>query len=176
MSLSNLFTLEVLFQTSTLLGFSLQSFVSSRMIVERFPFPSPLLRFPTKPSRPGIVASAASSHPESHPPLLPPGCLVQVGVVMLSWDFQPLRLLPPLTLPQGRLHLMVPFSLLNSTHLTMNCARSLKVFSSQRLGSLLPKKAPACLAFLTCDSTLPVQNEPKTSDYFFISGSPTTLR
>lgn len=49
------------------------------MIVERFPFPSPLLRFPTKPSRPCTDASAASSHPESHPPLSPPRRLIQVG-------------------------------------------------------------------------------------------------
>jgi hypothetical protein len=143
------------------------------MIVERFPFPSPFLRFPTKPSRPGIVASTASSHPKSHPPFSLPRFLLQVGRLLLSWDFQPLRLLPPLTLPQGRLHLMDPFSPLSYIHLTMNLPRSLKVFLCQRLGSLLPKKAPACLAFLTSvPSALPVRNVQKSFGLFFHLGIP----
>lgn len=47
--------------------------------LERFPFLPPLLRFPVKPFRPYIVASAASPHLESRLPFSLPRCLVQVG-------------------------------------------------------------------------------------------------
>jgi hypothetical protein len=91
------------------------------MIVERFPFPSPLLRFPTKSFRPGIDASAASSHPVSRPPLSLPQLFSSGRRLVCSLGtFNLFRLLPPLTLPPSHLHLAAPFSLLDLTHLTMN--------------------------------------------------------
>lgn len=45
-----------------------------------------------------------------------------------------------------------------------------------RPGYLPPKWAPACLAFLTNCYPHPVKNRDQTTDYFFVSGHPNSLR
>lgn len=138
--------------------------------LEWFPILSlPLLRFPAKPSRPCTVASAAFPHLDSRPPISLPRCLVQVGGFLLSWVFQPLRLLPPLTLHQSHLHFDAPFSLLPVTHFTMNDAWSLKVSLSEAW--LSPFTGAGLFGLSHQSPTLPLRNLIQGLDYFFISGT-----
>jgi hypothetical protein len=119
-------TREGLSQPPTLLGFALQSLVSSRAIGPTFPPSSPLLRFPTKPL--GLVSALQRFDPASgsRPPQVLPEGLVRVGG-MCSPELSDLSGSPAVDPHRKASPLPVPLSALLSGCLTTTGLVSLKV-------------------------------------------------
>jgi hypothetical protein len=115
-----------LFQPPTLLGFALQSLVSSRAIGATFPPSSPLLRFPTKPL--GLVSALQRFDPASgsRPPQVLPEGLVRVGG-MCSPELSDLSGSPAVDPHRKASPLPIPLSALLSGCLTTTGLVSLKV-------------------------------------------------
>jgi len=87
-------TLGSLFQPPTLVGFTLQSFVSRAMIEEEFPLLIPLLRFFRKPR--GLPSALQRLSPISRAvPLFATRSFSPGRGHLLSWVFSPLGLLVP---------------------------------------------------------------------------------
>lgn len=143
--------------------------------MEEFPLPSPLLRFPAKL----ITASRRRSNgliPPTEPsPSVLPSLLRRVGGMC---SLGPLNLSgSPSVCPLKRSSppSKSPLALTARQPLDQPATGPQGLFYT-RPGVLPPKWAPACLAFLTNCYPHPVKNRDQTTDYFFVSGPPNSLR
>jgi hypothetical protein len=121
---------------------------------EGFPTFLPLWLFPAKPSRLGTGASAASSHRKSGAPSCFPGILPRGGALcspgpcdLSGFPVQPTR-------GEASLSSHAPLAL-SSRRLCSRPEPEPQGFGARQTRHFPPKRAPACLAFLTDDRTLP---------------------
>jgi len=115
-----------LFQPPTLMGFALQSFVSSRVISTVLPPPCPLLRFLTKPL--GLVSALQRFDPTRK--AVPLGATRRISSgqgLMLSWAFRPLGLSRHRPRQEVIYTSRTPFPLFDSNCLTTARTVNLKV-------------------------------------------------
>jgi hypothetical protein len=133
-----------LFQPPTLVGFSLRSFSPLEWSVAGLPAPFRPCTF--LQNLPALDrCSDELSPPRSRVPC-PPSFYVGAGP-FAPLGFGASQALPPLGPGKNRLLSYLPLSFFALLNLTIEETRNLRGSSPERLGSLPPKRAPACMAF-----------------------------